>query len=50
MEIGAGASTKLQEILVRLGVGRPFLVVDRYIVESGLADRILAPLDAADTP
>ena len=50
MEIGAGASTKLQEIFERLGVGRPFLVVDRYIIDSGLADRILAPLDAAGTP
>ncbi len=49
LEIGAKASTKLQEILARSGYTRPFLVVDRYLIESGLIERILAPLDIAGT-
>jgi alcohol dehydrogenase class IV len=47
MEIGGGASALLVALLERSGFLRPFLVMDGYLLKSGLLDRILGPLDAA---
>lgn len=47
IEIGAGASRQLAAVLERSGYRRPFVVVDPYLLKSGLLDPILMPLDAA---
>ena len=35
MRIGAGASTLLPEILSTLGLSRPLILTDRYLLETG---------------
>lgn len=47
MEIGAGAAALLAVLLERSGFSKPFLVMDGYLLKSGLLDRILGPLDIA---
>jgi alcohol dehydrogenase class IV len=47
IEFGAGASANLAAVLGRLGHSRPFLVVDGHLLQSGLLDRVIGPLDGA---
>ena len=44
---GTGASSETGERLRQLGVTRAFVVCDRFVTESGLADRLRASLRAA---
>jgi len=48
MEIGAGASNKLPEVLSALGCRRPLLVTDKMMVRLGYAERILQTLNERD--
>ncbi|GAB3481796.1 iron-containing alcohol dehydrogenase [Azotobacter salinestris] len=48
MEIGAGASQKLPEVLFALGCRRPLLVTDRMMVQLGYAARLQATLAERD--
>lgn len=47
MLIGGGSLAQLPALLGRLGVRRPLLVIDPAILRLGLADGVLAALDAA---
>jgi alcohol dehydrogenase class IV len=47
LEVGGGASGKLAELLASLGLARPLVVTDAYMVRSGVAERVTAPLLAA---
>ncbi len=47
MVMGGGAVAKLAEVLAQLGLSRPLVVTDPFMVSSGLLDRALAPLRAA---
>ena len=47
MVVGAGAHAALAETLARLGVSRPLIVTDPYMVESGVLGRVTGALDAA---
>ena len=47
MRIGAGASRLLPEILGQLGLSRPFVVTDPYLVSSGRTDTLLERLASA---
>jgi len=47
LRIGAGASAELAPILRQLGLGRPLLVTDPFMVECGYCARQQAALDAA---
>lgn len=54
LRIGAGASTALADVLAGLGLGRPLIVTDRYMLESGRVEALLrgfptAPRVFADT-
>ncbi len=44
--VGAGASGQLAPQLKRLGVRRILVVTDRYMVDSGVVSRLLAPLES----
>lgn len=44
MRIGAGASAELGSVLAMLGLSRPFIVTDRYLVESGRAEQLVNAL------
>ncbi|WP_374469986.1 iron-containing alcohol dehydrogenase [Phenylobacterium sp.] len=46
MRIGAGASTELAATLTSLGLSRPLVITDRYLLESGRVERLLADLKA----
>lgn len=48
--IGGGSLKFLPELLARLGVRKPLLVVDPTILRLGLADAAIAALEAAGTP
>ncbi len=47
LRIGAGAVTEVAAVLAALGVTRPFVVTDPFMVSSGLLERMLGPLRAA---
>jgi alcohol dehydrogenase class IV len=47
MLMGAGAVAKVAEVLAQLGLARPLVVTDPFMVSSGLIERMLAPLRAA---
>jgi alcohol dehydrogenase class IV len=47
MVMGGGAVAKLPETLAQLGLSRPLLVTDPFMVSSGLVERALAPLREA---
>lgn len=46
-KIGAGAADTLGEVIADLGISRPVLVTDRYLVETGQAERLAKTLHAA---
>lgn len=46
MKIGAGASKELGAVLKMLGLSRPFLVTDRFLLESGRVEQLLHGLSA----
>jgi alcohol dehydrogenase class IV len=47
LRIGAGTSGELAETLAQLGLTRPFLVTDPFMVASGYCERIESQLDEA---
>ena len=47
MRVGAGAVAELASVLVTLGLSRPLVVTDPFMVRSGLLRRCLDPLEAA---
>ncbi|MGE5722609.1 MAG: iron-containing alcohol dehydrogenase [Sphingomonadales bacterium] len=47
MRIGAGVSGTVGELLVAQGLSRPLIVTDRFLVEQGRVDQMLAALAAA---
>lgn len=47
MRVGAGAVAELAAVLATLGLRRPLVVTDPYMVSSGLLRRCLDPLEAA---
>ena len=47
IRVGAGASAELPALLAALGLSRPFLVTDGFLVGSGLIDPLLHGLKAA---
>lgn len=50
LRIGAGASQTLLATLAELGLARPLLVTDPFLVQQGFSERLLAPLLAAGIP
>lgn len=42
--VGGGSLNKTTGLLATLGFSRPFIVTDRYMVESGVVERLLNPL------
>ncbi len=44
MRIGAGASAELADVLASLGLSRPLIVTDGFLVEQGWVDRLLSQL------
>jgi alcohol dehydrogenase class IV len=47
MLMGGGAVAKIGEVLGQLGLSRPLVVTDPFMVSSGMVDRVLAPLRAS---
>jgi alcohol dehydrogenase class IV len=47
MVMGGGAVAKLADVLAQLGLSRPLVVTDPFMVSSGLVEHALAPLRAA---
>ena len=47
MRVGGGAVNQVAEVLAALGLSRPLVVTDPYMVQSGLVRRCLDPLEAA---
>ncbi|CAA0090902.1 NAD-dependent methanol dehydrogenase [Halioglobus japonicus] len=47
LRVGAGASGQLVATLAELGLSRPLLVTDPYMVDSGYCAQLQAPLDEA---
>ena len=47
MRVGGGAVAQVAEVLAVLGLSRPLVVTDPYMVSSGLVRRCLGPLEAA---
>ncbi|MBX9594837.1 MAG: iron-containing alcohol dehydrogenase, partial [Roseomonas sp.] len=47
MLMGGGSVAKLAEVLAQLGLSRPLVVTDPFMVSSGMVERALAPLRAA---
>ncbi|MEQ9394014.1 iron-containing alcohol dehydrogenase [Haliea sp.] len=47
LRIGAGASQTLVATLRELGLARPLLVTDPFLIQQGFSERLLAPLAAA---
>jgi len=45
--IGGGAVAKTAEVLQQLGLSRPLIVTDPFMISSGMVERALAPLRAA---
>ncbi|MGG5808321.1 iron-containing alcohol dehydrogenase [Falsiroseomonas sp. CW058] len=50
MVMGGGAVAKLAEVLGQLGLSRPLVVTDPFMVSSGMVEKALAPLRAAGMP
>ncbi|MFC3607903.1 iron-containing alcohol dehydrogenase [Stutzerimonas tarimensis] len=50
MEIGAGASGRIAQVLTDLGCRRPLIVTDRMMVELGYVARLAERLATADIP
>ncbi len=50
LRVGAGASQQLLATLTELGLSRPLLVTDPFMVECGYAERLLTPLASAGIP
>ena len=50
LRIGAGASQQLADTLVQLGLARPLLVTDPFMLQCGYAPRLQDQLDAAGLP
>lgn len=46
-KIGAGAAAELGTLCSQIGIVRPLLVTDRYLTDTGHADRLMAVLRAA---
>lgn len=40
-KIGAGASAELGSVCAQLGITRPILVTDRFLTQTGQADRLV---------
>jgi alcohol dehydrogenase class IV len=47
MDIGAGASGRIAALLARLGLSRPLIVTDPFMMSSGMIENITAPLTKA---
>ena len=47
MLMGGGSVAKIGDVLGQLGLQRPLVVTDPFMVSSGMVDRVLAPLRAA---
>ena len=47
LRVGAGASQQLVATLAELGLKRPLLVTDPFMVECGYSGRLQSPLDEA---
>ena len=47
MDIGGGAVSRVPALLQRLGLSRPLIVTDPFMVSSKLLDRLTAPLAEA---
>ncbi|MCB1845194.1 MAG: iron-containing alcohol dehydrogenase [Halioglobus sp.] len=50
LKVGAGASSELASTLQALGLARPLLVTDPFMLACGYCERIQAALDAAGIP
>lgn len=50
LRIGAGASQTLVATLAELGLARPLLVTDPFLVQQGFSERLLVPLAEAGIP
>ena len=50
MHIGGGALAALPDVLQRLGLGKPLIVTDPFLVKSGHLDRATVTLDRAGIP
>lgn len=49
MLMGGGAVKQIADLLKKLALSRPFIITDQYMVDSGVIQRILDPLDEAGT-
>ncbi len=47
MLMGGGSVAKIADVLGQLGLSRPLVVTDPFMVSSGMVDRLLAPLRTA---
>lgn len=47
LHVGGGASARLQEVLATLGLSRPLIVTDPWLLESGAVGRLVSGLDSA---
>jgi alcohol dehydrogenase class IV len=47
VEFGGGASARVAEVARALGIARPLIVTDAFLVASGLVERITTPLSGA---
>jgi alcohol dehydrogenase len=47
MRIGGGAAQEIGEVVASLGLARPLLVTDAFLVGSGAADRLMTALESA---
>jgi alcohol dehydrogenase class IV len=50
MQVGGGSVAMVAEILAKLGLSRPLVVTDPFMVSSGLVRRCLDPLEKAGIP
>lgn len=50
LRVGAGASLQLAEALASMGLSRPLIVTDRFLLETGRVEQVTAPLTAAGIP
>ncbi len=50
MQIGAGASQKIAEVLGQLGCSRPLIVTDQMMVQLGYVEKIQSRLNQQDIP